>query len=193
MSSRKKTGEQLQRPTRASSPRKRIVSHKTLNPQQAPIYAYTFKDASRLSGIRLTTLRKWLVAGTITRAKDGAFNVTELWRLGTQENERRGGSFRSAEAERARNQYWAAKAEEKKMDVAVKRGELIDKERVTQALIERETVLKNRLLGLPGIFASRLVGCGPQEIKAICTEQIVTLLRDLAREGSEAYKKAHAG
>jgi len=44
---------------------------------------------------------------------------------------------------------------------------------------------------LADFFASRLVGCGAQEIKAICTETFMALLKELARKGSEAYKNVH--
>ena len=54
-----------------------------------------------------------------------------------------------------------------------------------------QPAFKNRLLGLADFFASRLVGCGAQEIKAICMETFMGLLKELARKGSEAYKNAH--
>ncbi|UCH90682.1 MAG: hypothetical protein JSU60_06120 [Nitrospirota bacterium] len=148
------------KPTKLSSPRKRAVNAKTLQPKQAPIYAFTFKDASRLSGVRLTTLRRWLLEKKIMRRKDGAFNVTELLQLGARENETCGGSMRSSKAERARDLYWERKALEKSLDVKIKQGELIDRETVVQELVLRETVFKNRLLGLADILASRLVGLG---------------------------------
>jgi len=97
----------------------------------------------------------------------------------------------SDDSKKSYQDYWAAKAEEKALDVAIKKGELIDKGLVTQELIERETVFKNRMLGLADLFASRLVGCGAQEIKAICTENFMSLLKELARRGSEAYQKAN--
>jgi hypothetical protein len=195
MSVRNKTARRPPSPIQAPeklSPRKRAVSHKTLHPKQAPVLAYTFKDASRLSGIRLTTLRKWLVTGKITRGKDGAFDIKQLLKLGAQEDHSlTAGVRRSPQAQKSYDQYWTAKAEEKALDVAIKKGELIDRERVTQELIDRETVFKNRLLGLSDFLASRLVGCGAQEIKAVCTETFMGLLKELARKGSEAYKNTH--
>ena len=185
----KKSKGQLSTPP----PRKRTVTQKTLNPKQAPILAFTFKDASRLSGVRLTTLRRWLLEKKIRRRKDGAFNVTELLQLGARENETCGGSMRSSKAERARDLYWESKALEKSLDVKIKQGELIDRETVVQELVLRETVFKNRLLGLADILASRLVGLGAVEIRAVCTENFMSLLKELARKGSEVYKNAHTG
>jgi hypothetical protein len=162
-------------------------------PTQSPVLAYNFRDASSMSGVRTATIRKWLLEKKIVRTSEGGFDVKELLRLGSEEDEPlKSGVRRSPQAQKSYDQYWTAKAEEKALDVALKKGELIDKDRVAQALIERETVFKNRLLGLPDLFASRLVGCGAQEIKAICTENIMALLRNLAREGSEAYQKAQA-
>jgi hypothetical protein len=185
----KKSKGQLSTPP----PRKRTVNQKTLNPKQAPIYAYTFKDASRLSGIRLTTLRKWLVSGKIARGKDGAFNVTELLQLGAQENGPRTGASRSPKAERARDRYWQSKAEAMEIEVKVQKGELISKSEVVEALVARELVFKNRLMALPSIFASQLADCEPPEIESVCREHIYALLRDLARRGSEGYKNAQPG
>ena len=195
MSGRNKTAKKAQIPIQTPekpSPRARAVSHKTLHPKQALVLAHTFKDASRLSGIRCTTLRKWLLGGRITRGKDGAFDIKQLLQLGAQEDEPlKSGVGRSPQVQQAYETYWNAKAEEKALDVAIKKGELIDRERVTQELIDRETVFKNRLLGLSDFLASRLVGCGAQEIKAVCTETFMDLLKELARKGSEAYKNTH--
>lgn len=51
-------------------------------------------------------------------------------------------------------------------------------------------MFENRLMGLSDFLASRLVGCGIQEIKAICTETFMGPLGVLARKGSEVYKNA---
>jgi hypothetical protein len=129
----------------------------------------------------------------IMRRKDGAFNVTELLQLGARENETCGGSMRSSKAERARDLYWQSKALEKSLDVKIKQGELIDRKTVVQELVDRELVFKGRLLGLADILASRLVGLGAVEIRAVCTENFMSLLKELARKGSEVYKNAHTG
>ena len=157
MKNQTRIGKSTRRPAKPSSPRKRAVNEKTLAPKQAPIYAYTFKDAARLSGVRLTTLRRWLLEKKITRGKDGSFNIKELLQLGIQENESR--ASRKPQADRARDRYWQSKAEAMEIEVKVQKGDLISYSEVLEALVERELVLKNRLLGLPTIFASQLVGC----------------------------------
>ena len=152
--------------------------------------AFNYRDASRLSGIRTATLRQWLLEEKIVRGEDGSFNVTELMELRTKENPTlKSGVSRSPKAQKAYDDYWSAKAEEKMMDVKIKKGQLIDNETVFLALVERETLLKNRLLGLSSILGSKLVGCSAQEIQSIYREHIVGLLNDLARQGSEAYQK----
>ena len=59
------------------------------------------------------------------------------------------------------------------------------------AITLHKSAFKNGLLGLADFFASRLADCGAQEIKAICTETFMALLKELARKGSEAYKNVH--
>ena len=138
------------------------------------------------------TIAKLIKDFGIQRDKRGLFNDDEIAEaLKSSREIQKTGIVKSDESKKSYQDYWAAKAEEKALDVAVKKGELIDKEVVVQELIDRETVFKNRLLGLSDFFASRLVGCGAQEIKAICTEQFMGLLKELARRGSEAHQKAN--
>jgi len=177
----------------ANTPQASIPRKARKEPKQSLVLAYNYRDAASMSGVRTATIRKWLLAGKILRGKDGSFDVKKLLELGCQEDEPlKSGVRRSPQAQKSYDQYWTAKAEEKQLDVKVKRHELIDREEVVQELIERETVFKNRMLGLSDFFASRLVGCGAQEIKAICTEQFMALLKDLSRRGSEAYQRAQA-
>ncbi len=165
----------------------------TFTKKKGPILAFNYRDASRLSGIRTATLRQWLLEEKIVRGEDGSFNVTELMELRQKESPAlKSGVGRSPQAQKAYDEYWSAKAEEKIMEVKIKKGQLLDREIVFQELVGREVVLKNRLLGLPTVFASQLVGCTPAEIEQIIRKAIVDLLHELVRQGSAAYNKARS-
>ncbi len=176
--------------TKAKTPIRRKPS---LHPKQSPVLAFNYRDASRLSGIRTATLRQWLLEEKIVRGEDGSFNVTELMELRSKENPSlKSGVSRSPKAQKAYDDYWSAKAEEKIMDLKIKKGALLDSTEVLEELVARELIFKNRLLGLPSLFASQLVGCTAKEIQEIVRKTLFDILRELVRQGSEAYAKRQA-
>jgi hypothetical protein len=164
-----------------------------LENKKSPILAFNYRDASRLSGIRTATLQKWILEGVVTRGEDGSFNITKLLELSGKEGQAlKSGVGRSPEAQKSYEKYWSTKAETLALNLHIQKGELLDREEVTTELINRELVFKNRLLGLPNVFASQLPGCTPPEIEQVTRKAICDVLRDLARQGSEAYAKRMA-
>ncbi len=148
-----------------------------------------------MSGVRTKTIQDWILSGAIKRGKDRSFNVTKLLELKAKEGggkALKSGANRSAAAQKSYEKYWDHKQEMLALDLQIKKGQLIDNETVFIELVEREVILKNRLLGLPGIFASQLVGCTPAEIEQIIRKAIVDLLNELVRQGSAAYNAARS-
>jgi len=176
-----------------AKPKEKPKRARPLENKKSPILAFNYRDASRLSGIRTATLQKWVLNGLVVRGADGAFNITQLLELRGQGGQAlKSGVGRSPEAQKSYEKYWNTKAETLALNLRIQKGELLDREEVTTELINRELVFKNRLLGLPNVFASQLPGCTPQEIEQITRKAISDVLRDLARQGSEAYAKRMA-
>ncbi len=182
-------------PKPKAKPQSRVKASRVLKNKKSPIWAFTFRDAARMSGTRTKTLQDWILLGAIKRRKDGGFNITEILELKAKEGggkNLKSGATKSLKAQKSYEDYWATKAETMALNLQVQKGELINLEDVTEALIEREVILKNRLLGLPSLFASQLAGCEPGEIEQISRKAIADLLRDLVRQGSAAYNKARS-
>ena len=174
-----------------AKPSKNGVGRKA-KPKPTAKKAYTVRDVCAATGLRPGTLREWEVTGKTMRGKDGSFDIASLIKLSHEEGVNlvslKGGGKKSPAVERAYLKYWRAKAEEKHLDVQIKQGGMVPVNDMIQALVERELIFKNRLMGLADILASRLPGCGPKEIKAVCIENFMSLFRELARNGSEGMK-----
>ena len=148
-----------------------------------------------MSGVRTKAIQDWILSGAMKRRKDGGFNITEILELKAKEGgtkNLKSGATKSLKAQKSYEKYWDHKQELLAIELKVKKGELVENEIVFQALVQREVLLKNRLLGLPGIFASQLAGCTPAEIEQITRKAIVDLLNNLVREGTAARDKARS-
>lgn len=71
------------------------------------------------------------------------------------------------------------------LDLAKKKGELVEMAWVKKTIIEKELIVKRVFLYLPRKMAPQLVNKGPIEIEAALTGEIFQIMRTLARTGQD--------
>jgi phage terminase Nu1 subunit (DNA packaging protein) len=147
------------------------------------------EEISQILDVDISTIKRWISNGLpcdrAGRGKPCRLDATEVaaWmrekgltgKLGRPKTE----TAKELEAARIRKEN--ALADRYELDVAVRRGELLERVDVERMNVQKVAALRNALLSLPASLSPSLEGCSGAEIQDELERAVLGLLEQFAR------------
>jgi len=160
-------------------------------------------DLAALMGVSSVTIGQWVSKGCPYVQKGAAgkawvFDVPEV--VGWREQQvalQAVGDTKSLDIDEARRRKLAAEAALSELDLAVRKGELVEIESVASAVAEEYANVRAKLLGLPTKVAPQAIGITETaELQSLLESVVTEALEELVRDGvysAEGATEAEGG
>jgi len=149
-------------------------------------------DLAAIMGVSAMTIRAWErkgmpVARKGSRGKPGQYNTADVirWR-GEQAALAATGDTNAMDMEEARRRKTAAEAALAEMDLALRRGELVEVDTVGRLVAEEYATVRANLMAMPGEMAPDLEHLSVLEIEELLGTKVTEILDALTADGQFA-------
>ncbi|MBB4287678.1 terminase small subunit [Roseospira goensis] len=149
-------------------------------------------ELAAIMGVTAMTVRAWErkgmpVARKGSRGRPGQYNTADVmrWRA-EQAAQAATGDTNAMDMEEAKRRKTAAEAALAEMDLALRRGELVDVETVGRLVAEEYATVRANIMAMPGELAPDLEHLAVLEIEELLTSKITDILDALSADGQFA-------
>lgn len=143
------------------------------------------RQLADIIGYTEATITKWQKEGLpfeVKRGRENSYDTKKVIAWLMKKGDRKNGGL-DGEQERARKDK--AMADKYELELAVRKGELLESEDVKKTWVDALRLVRSRMLGLPTKLAPIIVmQSEPQKAQAILKEEIHSALKELANEKS---------
>jgi len=145
----------------------------------------TSKQAASFFDVTTKTIRQWSLDGS-PKVKQNTYDLKALfdWWWKTKAGERALSDYSDDSEARSRERYWQAKAEEKKMQVEEKKGNLIDKSVRDKAEFSTGVLIRDAILNIPDRLSPILAAeAEAEKVNRMLMKELRAALTELSEMG----------